>query len=101
MNKTRMSISVLLTALKALQETQQDVTLYLPKQSEWVSFNYGGARELTGKVSTTPEVLTFDPDQGETCYIILFAPYDNNLTNDLLNAKLQLTIRVEDIITIS
>lgn len=101
MKKVRMSLEVLLTALKALQKTQQDVTLYLPKESEWISFDYGGAREVRGKVSTPPETLTFDPDQGEICSVIMFAPYDNEKTNHLLDKNLQLAIRVEDIITIS
>ncbi len=96
-----MSLEVLLTALRALQETQQDVTLYLPKKSEWVSFDYGGETALRGKVATVPDTLTFDESQGETCYYILFAPYDNKKTNRLLDKNLQLTIRVEDIITIN
>lgn len=101
MQKIQMSLEVLLTALEALQKTQQDVTLHLPTKSEWVSFDYGGETALKGKVSTVPDTLTFDESQGETCYYILFAPYDNEKTNHLLNENLQLTIRVEDIITIS
>jgi hypothetical protein len=101
MSLVRMSTAVLLTALEALQKSQQVVTLHLPKESEWISFDYGGARSLKGKVATVPEQLTFDPDQGETCYFILFAPYHNKLTNHLLDTNNQLTIRVEDIITIS
>ena len=100
LKKIRISLEVLLTALKALQGTQQDVTLHLPKKSEWIGFDYGGARTLPGKVATAPKEMTFDPDQGETCYFILFAPYYNKLINHLVDKNLQLAIRVEDIITI-